>query len=48
MVELQLFNAFNDDAHDWWETLVVPAGSHYAPAGYVLPRRWMVRLGLRF
>ena len=25
LVDFQLFNAFNSDPHDWWETLVVPA-----------------------
>jgi len=43
-----LLNTFNDGAHDWWQTLVVPPGDEYIPAGYILPRRVMLRLGISF
>ena len=46
--DLQLFNAFNADPHDWWETLVVPPGDSFVPNGYIFPRRLQIRLGLRF
>jgi hypothetical protein len=47
-IDLQLFNAFNEDSHDWWETLLVPQGENYTPSGYITPRRWMLRLSLQF
>ena len=47
-VDLQLFNVFNEDAHDWWQTNVVPPGDQFVPSGYIFPRRLMVRLGMDF
>ena len=47
-VDAQLFNAFNDDAHDAWETLVVAPGDSFYPDAYILPRRWSLRLGVKF
>ena len=53
-VAVQLFNAFNNDAHDSWETLVVAPGDEdepyggYYPTAHVLPRRLGLRLGIRF
>jgi len=47
-VDLQLFNVFNNDAHDSWQTLIVAPGDPYYPRAYVLPRRLGLRLGLRF
>ena len=47
LLDLQLFNAFNADPHDWWETLVVPPGDSYVPNGYIFPRRLQMRVGLR-
>ena len=46
--DIQLLNALNEDAHDWWATLNVPPGSQYTPSGYLFPRRWMLRLGVTF
>jgi len=48
LIDLQLFNVFNNDAHDSWQTLVVAPGDAYYPRAYVLPRRLGLRLGLRF
>jgi outer membrane receptor protein involved in Fe transport len=45
---VQVFNVFNDDAHDWWQSLVVNPDERFVPSGFVAPRRWMVRLGLSF
>jgi len=47
-IDLQLFNIFNNDAHDSWQTLVVAPGDAYYPRAYVLPRRLGLRLGVRF
>ncbi len=47
-VNLKLFNAFNEDSHDWWQTLNVPPGSRYVPSGYIRPRRLMVQVRLDF
>jgi hypothetical protein len=47
-LDLQLFNVFNEDAHDWWQTLVVPPGDQFEPSGYITPRRLMVRLGISY
>ncbi len=46
--DLQLFNVFNEDSHDWWEDLQLPVDGEYIPDGYIFPRRLMVRLGLSF
>ena len=46
--DVQLFNVFNEDSHDWWQTLLVPPGDEYVPDGYIFPRRLTVRLGLTF
>ena len=46
--DVYLLNAFNDSAHDWWATLVVPEDSNFVPDGYIWPRRLMLRLGVRF
>lgn len=47
-LDVQLFNVFNEDTHDWWETLQVPADEQYVPSGYLFPRRVMIRFGLEF
>ncbi len=47
-LDLQLFNVFNEDVHDWWEELTVAPDEMYVPDGYVYPRRVMLRLGLEF
>ena len=47
-IDVQLFNVFNEDTHDWWQTLVVPPGDTFVPSGYIFPRRFMLRLGLDF
>jgi len=48
LLDLQLYNAFNTDTHDYWETLNVPPGDVYTPSSYVFPRRLQLRVGLRF
>ncbi len=47
-LDVQVLNVFNEDSHDWWQSLIVPAGSQFVPDGYVFPRRVMVRLRLDF
>ncbi|MEE2776641.1 MAG: hypothetical protein VYE73_07750 [Acidobacteriota bacterium] len=47
-VDLQLFNVFNNDAHDAFQTLVVAPGDSFYPRAHVLPRRLMVRFGLEW
>ena len=47
-LDLQVLNVFNEDTHDWWETLQVPADEVYVPSGYLVPRRVMIRFGLQF
>ncbi len=47
-IDIQAFNIFNEGSHDWWETLVVPPGDQFVPSGFITPRRYMLRLGLRF
>ncbi len=47
-IDLQLFNVFNTDAHDSWETLIVAPGDTYYPRAYVLPRRIGLRFGISF
>ncbi|MCP4224542.1 MAG: hypothetical protein GY773_14480, partial [Actinomycetia bacterium] len=41
-VNLKLYNALNEDSHDWWQTLSVRPGEQYVPSGYIFPRRLMV------
>jgi outer membrane receptor protein involved in Fe transport len=47
-LNLKLYNALNEDSHDWWQSLNVPPGSVYVPSGYIWPRRLMVHLRLDF
>ncbi len=47
-VDVQLFNVFNEDAHDWWESLVVLPSEQFVPSGYLAPRRVMAKVGVRF
>ena len=45
--DAQLFNVFNEDAHDFWETDSYRRGQ-FVPSDYVLPRRVMLRFSLDF
>ena len=47
-IDLQLFNVFNNSAHDSWQTLIVAPGDPYYPTAYVLPRRLGLRFGISF
>ena len=47
-LDVQLFNVFNEDAHEGWQELLVGPGEEYVPDSFVFPRRVMVRLGLAF
>jgi hypothetical protein len=47
-IDLQLFNVFNNEAHDSWQTLILRPGDEYYPSAYVLPRRLGVRFGVTF
>jgi outer membrane receptor protein involved in Fe transport len=50
LLDLQLLNALNEDAWDWWETLVLQEGETFIPAtsSYFTPRRLQVRVGIEF
>ena len=47
-LDVQVFNVFNEDTHDWWQDLRVPVDDEYVPSGYLFPRRVMIRFGLEF
>jgi hypothetical protein len=47
-LDIQLLNALNEDSHDWWQSLNVRPDETFVPSGYITPRRFMVRLGVRF
>ncbi len=47
-LDVQLLNTFNEDAHDAWETLEVPPGSFFQPTDFLMPRRFVLRLGVGF
>ena len=47
-VDAQVFNVFNEDAPQFWETLALQPGDRFVPSDWVLPRRVMLRLGLEF
>jgi len=47
-IDLQLFNVFNNTAHDSWQTLIVAPGDDYYPRSYVFPRSLGVRFGVTF
>ena len=46
--DIQVLNATNEDDHDFWRTLNVPAGSQFTPTAFIFPRRVMLRLGIEF
>ncbi len=45
--DAQLFNAFNEDAHDFWSIGAIDRGQ-FVPDNYVLPRRLMLRFSVDF
>jgi outer membrane receptor protein involved in Fe transport len=47
-VDLQFFNLFNNDATDWFETVVLAPGDEFIPTWWVKPRRLMLRLGVEY
>jgi hypothetical protein len=47
-LNVHLYNALNEDHHDWWQTLNVEPGDVYVPSGYIWPRRAMIHLRLGF
>ncbi len=47
-VDAQFLNLLNDDATDWWETVVLDAGESFRGNTWVKPRRVQLRLGYRF
>ncbi len=47
-LDVQLFNIFNEDAHDWWQTLEVSPGDQFLEDGVIAPRRVMLRISLEF
>jgi len=47
-LDVQMFNIFNEDTYDWWQSLQVPPDEEYVPSGYLFPRRVMIRFGLEF
>jgi hypothetical protein len=46
--DLQVLNVLNEDANQFWETLVLLPGERYTPDTYVYPRRAMIRIGIEF
>jgi outer membrane receptor protein involved in Fe transport len=46
--DLQVLNALNEDAHQFWETQQLGPGDGYVPTDFVYPRRAVIRLGLTF
>jgi hypothetical protein len=47
-LDLQLLNALNEDANEFFETLVLQAGDSPIPSNFIFPRRLMVRAGWEF
>ena len=47
-IDAQVFNLLNEDAPQFWETLVLQPGDRFVPSEWVLPRRVMLRVGLQF
>ncbi|MEM1245286.1 MAG: TonB-dependent receptor [Acidobacteriota bacterium] len=47
-IDVQVLNLFNEDAHDFWQTLEVPIGNRFQAAGFLTPRRVMLRTVVRF
>jgi hypothetical protein len=45
---IQVFNLFNNDASDEFETLEIQEGDVFVPSYWVLPRRIMLRLGVEY
>jgi hypothetical protein len=50
LLDLQLLNALNEDAWDYWRDLVIQEGEDFVPATdtFFLPRRLQVRIGIEF
>jgi outer membrane receptor protein involved in Fe transport len=46
--DLQVLNVLNEDAPQFWETLVLLPGERYTPDTYVYPRRAVIRIGIEF
>ena len=46
--DLQALNVTNQDFHQSWATTRVPLGTELTPAQWIRPRRFMLRLGVRF
>ncbi len=44
-IDLQFFNLLNNDATDWFETVILDAGETLRPNYWVKPRRLMLRVG---
>ena len=47
-IDAQIFNVFNDDAHTFYQTLVLQPGDTFSPDEFVWPRRLQVRAGFEF
>lgn len=47
-LDAQVFNLLNEDANQFWETLVLGPGDRFQESDWVLPRRVMLRLGVEF
>lgn len=45
-VDLQFFNLLNDDATDWFETVILGPGDSFLPNTWVKPRRLMLHIGV--
>ncbi len=47
-LDLQFFNLLNDDATDFFETVVLDEGETFRPNAWVKPRRLMLRIGFEY
>ncbi|MEZ5331068.1 MAG: TonB-dependent receptor [Thermoanaerobaculia bacterium] len=47
-LDFQVLNLLNEDANQFWETLVLGPGDRFVPSDFVYPRRGILRLGVSF
>ena len=47
-LDLQFFNLLNEDASDFFQTLILQEGDEFLPDWWVYPRRLMLRVGVEF
>lgn len=47
-LDAQIFNLFNDDSYNFYQTLIIQPGDQFSPDSFQLPRRIMIRAGVMF